>query len=64
MNNPDVIKAIHADSHVWQWPGPNPDINWTYGSEMAEINLLFPKFFAAAPHWKILVVSGDAGNLA
>ena len=59
MNRPDVVAALHASKHYERtWP-KHPD-NWSYGDERADIALLFPGFFEAAPHWKILVVSGDA----
>ena len=31
-------------------------------SPLQDIALLFPEFFAKAPHWKIAVVSGDADS--
>lgn len=59
MNRPDVKKAIHVNpQYNRSWP--NPPADWHYGSETQDIALLFPKFFAQAPHWDILVVSGDA----
>ena len=59
MTRPDVLKAIHADSHPNpRWPSDQP--GWAYGNEKEDIALLFPKFFKMAPHWKIAVVSGTA----
>lgn len=42
MNRPDVIKAVHADAH-YERKWPNTPANWKYGSEMADISLLFPQ---------------------
>ena len=59
MNNPAVIKALHAENHYnREWPSHPP--NWSYGDEKADIALIFPEFFKKAPNWRILVVSGDA----
>ena len=59
MNNPAVVEALHASKHYnREWPSHPP--NWNYGDEKADIALLFPEFFKKAPHWRILVVSGDA----
>jgi len=61
MNNDTVLQAIHAYDHYTR-PWPNHPANWTYGSEFADIALLFPTFFELAPQWKISVVSGDADS--
>ena len=54
-------QALHAEAHYNRpWPAHPP--GWSYGSETADIALLFPEFFAKAPHWRILVVSGDADS--
>jgi len=61
MNQPEVIKAFHADVHkdpARAWP--NHPKNWNYGEELDDIAKLFPQFFEEAPDWRILVVSGDA----
>ncbi|ETO24192.1 hypothetical protein RFI_12965 [Reticulomyxa filosa] len=59
MNRPDVLAAIHANTHYTRpWPSHPP--GWQYGSELADINLIYPEFFSKAPQWKITIVSGDA----
>ncbi|ETO24544.1 hypothetical protein RFI_12614 [Reticulomyxa filosa] len=59
MNRKDVLEAIHASAHYTRpWPSHPP--GWEYGSELADVNLIYPEFFANAPQWKITVVSGDA----
>eukprot|EP01084_Bolivina_argentea_P250265 419247_1 len=61
MNGNDVLKAIHADSHYTKkWP--SKPSGWHYGSERADIALLFPNFFQNEPNWRISVVSGDADS--
>ena len=64
LNRPDVQKAIHVTGYTRTWPNHPP--NWSYneGVEGAkkDIALLFPKFFAKAPQWKIAVVSGTADS--
>lgn len=61
MKRKDVLKSLHADSHPNpKWPAPRK--GWTYGSETADIALLFPEFFKRAPHWHIAVVSGTADS--
>jgi len=59
LNNPDVIKAIHADKH-YERKWPRHPTGWRYGDEKQNIALIFPKFFEKAPSWRILVFSGDA----
>lgn len=61
MNKAEVLKAIHADSHYTrEWP--RHPTGWKYGSELADIALLFPGFFEKRPDWKISVISGDADS--
>lgn len=63
LNRKDVLKSIHADEHYTRkWPA-HP-ANWNYNEGPAgakkDIALLFPKFFAKRPDWKVAVVSGTA----
>jgi len=61
MNSQSVLVAIHAISHYTRtWP--NHPANWTYGSELADVNLIYPEFFDDAPEWKISIISGDADS--
>ena len=67
MNRADVLEALHVDpkrAQQWPWPGDAP--GWSYNQGVAgeknDIALLFPTFFAQAPQWKILVVSGTADS--
>jgi len=61
MNRQDVLDAIHASAHYTK-PWPSHPLNWTYGSELADVNLIYPEFFSDAPEWKITIVSGDADS--
>ena len=51
MNRPDVLKAIHADTH-YNRSWPDHPSNWGYNEGSAgakkDIALLFPKFFKKA----------------
>ncbi len=65
INQPNVLAAINAKANPdRKWPG-HPS-NWGYNQgvegEKKNIALLFPKFFAGAPDWKIWVVSGTADS--
>eukprot|EP01060_Flectonema_neradi_P026925 TRINITY_DN36569_c0_g1_i1.p1 TRINITY_DN36569_c0_g1~~TRINITY_DN36569_c0_g1_i1.p1 ORF type:complete len:467 (+),score=100.95 TRINITY_DN36569_c0_g1_i1:72-1472(+) len=65
INQPDVLKAIHADTHYTRkWP--NHPIGWSYNDgpagEKNDIATLFPNFFEKRPDWKIIVISGDADS--
>lgn len=65
MNRADVLKALNVNPdrpQQWRWPGDAPGWEYNEGPLGAkkDISLLFPKFFAKAPQWTIMVVSGDA----
>lgn len=65
LNKPEVLKAIHADTHYTRkWP--NHPSGWSYDQgtegEKKDIALIFPKFFEKRPEWKIVVVSGTADS--
>ncbi|EDQ86318.1 uncharacterized protein MONBRDRAFT_38512 [Monosiga brevicollis MX1] len=61
MNRQDVVEALHAKQH-YNRQYPNHPAEWQYGSELADIALLFPEFFKKRPDLRILVVSGDADS--
>ena len=66
MNRPDVLDAIHVPKAKRTGRWPSTPRGWHYNQgvegEKKDIALLFPEFFAKAPHWRIAIVSGTADS--
>lgn len=66
MNRADVLAAVHVPAAKVTRKWPSTPRGWHYNQGVAgekkDIALLFPEFFAKAPHWRIAVVSGTADS--